>query len=162
MAKTEKETQFTRMLEQNHALIMRICYMYSTDKEHLNDLYQETAINLWQGLDKFKGDSKLSTWIYRTTLNTCISYYRKNHKHQDTASLEELMEFPDDISERTQQLKEMYRLITQLKKLDRAIILLWLDEKSYDEIAEITGLSRNNIASRLHRIKAQLSLLAQE
>lgn len=150
------------MMEQNHALIMRVCYMYATDREHLNDLYQETAINLWQGMEKFKGDSKLSTWIYRTTLNTCISYFRKNHRHDDTESLEILMEFPADDSERTEQLREMYRLITRLRKLDRAIILLWLDEKSYDEIAEITGLSRNNVASRLHRIKSQLSQLAQQ
>lgn len=150
------------MMERNHALIMRVCYMYATDREHLNDLYQETAINLWQGMEKFKGDSKLSTWIYRTTLNTCISYFRKNHRHDDTESLETLMEFPADDSERTEQLREMYRLITRLRKLDRAIILLWLDEKSYDEIAEITGLSRNNVASRLHRIKTQLSQLAQQ
>ncbi|MDE7407354.1 MAG: sigma-70 family RNA polymerase sigma factor [Muribaculaceae bacterium] len=162
MTRSEKETRYTEMLEQNRALIMRVCYMYATDREHFNDLYQETAINLWQGMDKFKGDSKLSTWIYRTTLNTCISYFRKNHKHADTSSLEGLMELPDESADRTSQLKEMYRLITRLRKLDRAIILLWLDEKSYDEIAEVTGLSRNNVASRLHRIKSQLAELAQE
>ncbi len=153
---------FTQMLDDNRAIIMRVCYMYATDKEHLHDLYQETAINLWQGMETFKGEAKLSTWIYRTTLNTCISYFRKNHRHTDTASLEGLMELPDEPSERTSQLKEMYRLISSLRKLDRAIILLWLDEKSYDEIAEITGLSRSNVASRLHRIKNQLAVLANE
>lgn len=162
MTSSEKEIKFTEMLDENRALIMRVCYMYATDKEHLNDLYQETAINLWQGMDTFKGESKRSTWIYRTTLNTCISYFRKNHKHTDTASLEGLMELPDESPDRAGQLREMYRLITRLRKLDRAIILLWLDEKSYDEIAEITGLTRNNVASRLHRIKNQLAELAQE
>lgn len=162
MTRSQKEILFTEMLEQNRTLIMRVCYMYATDSEHFNDLYQETAINLWQGMDKFKGDSKLSTWIYRTTLNTCISYYRKNHRHSETTSLESLMELPDESSNHISELKEMYRLITRLRKLDRAIILLWLDEKSYDEIAEITGLSRNNVASRLHRIKTQLASFAQE
>lgn len=156
--KTDLERQFDSIIEQNGSVIKRVCYMYANDSDHFKDLYQESLINIWQGLKKFRGDSKISTWIYRTCLNTCISYFRKNGKYSDAESIDNLfMEPEDDNSEHLSNLREMYRLISKLRKLDRAIILLWLDEKPYDEIAEITGLSRNNVASRLRRIKESLA-----
>lgn len=136
--------------------------MYATDDDHFKDLYQEVLINLWQGIDRFRGDARLSTWIYRICINTCVTYFRRNHYHDETMSLDNIVEIPDGDVSRLNDLKEMYRLISRLRKLDKAIILMWLDEKSYDEIAEVTGLTRNNVASRIHRIKAKLVEFSQE
>lgn len=157
-----KEQQFMSIVEQNRQLIYKVCYIYAYDDDHFYDLYQEVLINIWKGLGRFRGDSKMSTWIYRTSINTCVTYYRKNHKYDEMVSIDGLTVV--DVSEGThiQQLKEMYRLINRLDRLEKAIILMWLDEKSYDEISEITGLSRNNVASRLRRIKMKLQQFSEE
>ena len=136
--------------------------MYASDDDHFKDLYQEVLINLWRGIDRFRGDAQLSTWIYRTSINTCVTYYRRNHKHDEMLSLEGVSVVDNDDGTRLQQIKEMYRLISRLDRMEKAIILLWLDEKSYDEISEITGLSRNNVASRLRRIKIKLQHFSEE
>ncbi len=158
----DKEQQFMSIIEQNRQLIYKVCYMYATDDEHFNDLYQEVLINIWKGLGCFRGDSQMSTWIYRTSINTCVTYYRKNHKYDDMVSIDGLSIVDVDDGTHRQQLKELYRLINRLDRLEKAIILLWLDEKSYDEISEITGLSRNNVASRLRRIKIKLQQFSEE
>lgn len=160
--KIEKEQQFTAIIESNRQLIYKVCYMYASDDDHFKDLYQEVLINLWKGLDHFRGEAQLSTWIYRTCINTCVSVYRKNHKYEEMLSLEGVSVEDSDDGTRLQQLHEMYGLINRLDCMEKAIILLWLDEKSYDEISEITGISRNNVASRLRRIKIKLQQLSEE
>lgn len=95
------------------------------------------------------------------TLNTCITFFRKNRHHEATLALDEIYDVAEEISTRDGDLAQMYLLISQLGKLDRAIIMLWLDEKSYEEIAYITGLTRNNVASRIHRIKENLARRAE-
>lgn len=131
--------------------------MYAQDRDHLNDLIQETLANIWAGLPKFRQDSKPSTWIYRITLNTCITFFRRHGKHSSMERLDEkAFGIADDNLERQQNLRTMYELISRLDKMERAIIMMWLDEHSYDEISAVTGLSRNNVASRLHRIKHKL------
>ena len=160
--KSEKEQQFIAIIENNRQVIYKVCYMYAADDDHFKDLYQEVLINLWRGIDRFRGDAQLSTWIYRTSINTCVTYYRRNHKHDEMLSLEGVSVVDNDDGTRLQQIKEMYRLISRLDRMEKAIILLWLDEKSYDEISEITGLSRNNVASRLRRIKIKLQHFSEE
>lgn len=156
MEQAEKESYFREVMEQYGAMISKVCYMYATDSDHFKDLYQECLINLWQGIDRFRGEARLSTWIYRACLNTCVTYYRRNKKYEANASIEMLAEISVEDSTRRADLVEMYRLISRLNSMEKAIILLWLDEKSYDEISEITGVSRNNVASKLRRIKAKL------
>lgn len=152
--KKENEQAFLTLIKEYGRLIYKVCYLYATDEEHLKDLHQEVLIHLWQGFRSFKGEAKISSWIYRVSLNTCISFYRKHSKITDTMSLESLFDLMiDESDEKAVHLREMYRLISQLNRLEKAIILLWLDERSYEEIAEITGISRNNIASKLKRIK---------
>lgn len=161
--KLEKEQQFTAIIENNRQLIYKVCYMYASDDDHFKDLYQEVLINLWNGLERFRGEAQLSIWIYRTCINTCVSVYRKNHKYDEMLPLEGVSVVDDnDDGSRLQQLREMYGLINRLDRMEKAIILLWLNEKSYDEISEITGLSRNNVASRLRRIKIKLQQLSEE
>ena len=160
--KSEKEQQFIAIIENNRQVIYKVCYMYAADDDHFKDLYQEVLINLWRGIDRFRGDAQLSTWIYRTSINTCVTYYRRNHKHDEALSLEGVSVVDNDDGTRLQQIKELYRLISRLDRMEKAIILLWLDEKSYDEISEITGLSRNNVAARLRRIKIKLQHFSEE
>ena len=149
---------FMELLERNRQLINKVCYMYATDGEHFKDLCQEVATNLWQGYESFRGESAESTWVYRVALNTCVSYFRRqNGRRVETVALENAACVEADNGERAEQLREMYRLISTLGKIDKALILLWLDEKSYDEMAEITGLSRSNVASRLHRARQRLA-----
>ncbi|EKN09297.1 sigma-70 family RNA polymerase sigma factor [Parabacteroides goldsteinii] len=158
----ENEQAFLTLIQENRRLIYKVCYLYAIDEEHLKDLHQEVLINLWQGFKSFKGEAKISSWIYRVALNTCISFYRKHSKITGTMPLESLFELTSDDEEKPAHLREMYQLIGRLNRLEKAIILLWLDEKSYEEIAEITGLSRNNIATKLKRIKEKLNVLANQ
>ena len=151
-----KDERFMEMLASHRQLIIKVCYMYANETATFDDLYQEVMINLWQGLDKWRGECKMSTWIYRLAFNTCVSYHRSTRRHNGGLQLDAIPEIAADDSTRTADLKNMYRLISKLNPLDKAIIMLWLYEKPYDEIASITGLSKANIASRLYRIKNHL------
>lgn len=134
--------------------------MYASDMENFNDLRQEVFINVWQGIEGFENRAKMSTWIYRVSLNTCITYTNKDRKHTSHEQLSENLYSLDDSQEYTRQLQEMYKLINRLNRLDKAIILLWLDEIPYEEIASIMGISRNNVASHLRRAKEKLTNMA--
>ena len=131
------EQEFADKLVQYKHIIYKVCFMYADNKDDVNDLFQESVFNIWKSYKNFRGESSFVTWVYRISLNTCISDFRKKKKYDYV-------------------LKEMYSLIKRLNKVDRMFILLWLDEKSYDEIAEITGTNRNNVAIKLHRIKEKL------
>ena len=150
--------RFLQEIEENSGLIYKVCYMYAEDSEHLKDLYQEVVANLWQGYSGFKGDAKISTWIYRIALNTCVSYIRRKSRQGSQVPLDDMSAgIIDESHERAMCLKMMYEMISTLGRIDKAIIMLWLDEYSYEEIAHLTGISRNNVASRIHRIKQRFS-----
>lgn len=141
----------------NRRIIYKVCYMYASDTEHFNDLYQEVLANVWQGLDSFRGEARGSTWIYRVAINTCVSNFRLTSRHTSgRVGLDSLGDVaaPDD--DHTDKLRQMYRLIAGLDRMEKALIMMWLDEKSYDEIADVTGLGRNTVATRLRRIKQKL------
>ncbi|MBQ7042125.1 MAG: sigma-70 family RNA polymerase sigma factor [Muribaculaceae bacterium] len=156
----EKRNIFEQCIAQYSTLINKICYMYAADMDNFNDLRQEVLINVWQGLAGFEECSKLSTWIYRVSINTCISYTQKEHKHSSHSELTDNIYCYDESEEHLQQLQEMYKLIDQLNRLDKALILLWLDEMPYEEIGAIMGINRNNVASRLRRAKEKLTNMA--
>jgi len=161
MGNPEREKLFINMVGKYERVIYKVCSFYITDENPLKDLYQEVVCNLWKGYDKFRHESSESTWIYRVALNTCITGMRKEmRKPQNIPISEREINFlePDDMQE---NIKEMYRLIYRLKNLDRAIILLYLEEKSYQEIAEITGLSVSNVGTKLKRIKQQLKEMSK-
>ena len=156
----EKRSLFELCIEQYSTLISKVCYMYAPYIDNFNDLRQEVLINVWQGIEHFENRSKLSTWIYRVSLNTCITYTNKERKHSTHDELTDNIYSFDDSQEHLRQLKEMYQLIDRLNRLDKALILLWLDEVPYDEIGTIMGISRNNVASRLRRAKEKLTYMA--
>ena len=154
------EKEFIDILIEHKQIIYKVCFMYAKDKDDINDLYQETVLNLWHGYPNFRKESQVSTWIYQVSLNTCISDLRKK-KNMNFVPLQMEMDIYEDC-EKNELLHEMYQLIKQLNKLERIYILLWLEEKTYDEIAEITGISRNNVAIRIHRIKEKLKILSNK
>ena len=155
------EKEFLDMIEAQKRTIYKVCYMYANDQDDLNDLFQETVLNLWKGFPNYRGDSKLTTWVYRIAMNTCITYLRhENHRPQTvpmTANVASQMAADEDTEAR---LQELYRLINRLGKLERALILLWLEERSYQEMADILGISKNNVAVKLNRVKEKLKKMS--
>jgi len=153
--------EYTQMVMEYKDVIFKVCYIYA-EKEYIDDYYQEVLIQLWRSFPKFRGDSKLSSWIYRISLNTCISFVRKKKRNLPLAPIDVEVTIYDESFEKRQQLEVLYNLINKLNKLEKSIILLWLEERSYEEIASITGLSRNNVAIKLNRIKEKLKNMSNE
>jgi len=156
MNNTDLEKAFIGMIQQNERVIYKVCSFYISEDSTLGDLYQDVVSNLWVAYPKFRKESAVSTWIYRIALNTCISGIRKEMRKPQRVSfsqLSDVFEQPEDMSA---EIKELYRLIHQLKIVERAIILLYLEEKSYQQIADIVGLTVSNVAVKLKRIKEKL------
>lgn len=150
------EHAFTEIIRTHDAMIKRICFGYARTAEELEDLHQDALVCIWQGLPKFRGESALKTWVYRVTLNACVSVVRTRKKEFDSDSLEQIVDVADDSEERRQRIHELHECIGTLNPIDKAIVMLWLDEYSYEEISEMVGLKRNNVATRLHRAKEKL------
>lgn len=162
MTQRETEKEFINLIERHSRLIYKICYMYASDKDELNDLYQEIVINLWRSHDLFRGDAKYSTWIYRIGLNTCVSYIRQKTRKPLFVPLNVDLENIAQQENNLEELKELYRLINRLSKIEKAIVLLCLEEKTYDEIGEIVGITRGNVGVRLNRIKTKLKEMSNQ
>ncbi|MDL2214783.1 sigma-70 family RNA polymerase sigma factor [Dysgonomonas sp. OttesenSCG-928-M03] len=156
MNNIELENSFISMIRIYEKIIYKVCSFYITDEYPMADLYQDVICNLWKGYPKFRGDSTESTWIYRIALNTCISNLRKEIKKPQKVAVSLLDGMFDETESIDDDIKEMYRLIYKLKTLEKAIILLFLEGKSYQEMAEITGLTQANVGTRLKRIKLKL------
>ncbi len=154
------EKEFENVVRQYKANLFMICYMYAKDKEEANDFFQETLIRLWQGFTRFRGESNINTWLSRVCINTCISLLRKKKKYTRTIPLSIDMELLEENSENGKQLAQMYRLIGRLGVLDKALVLLWLDNMSYADIAEVMGLTVSNVSVKLMRIKKKLIEMA--
>ena len=153
--KTTSETDFERIVREHKSTIYTVCYMFSNDQDEVNDLFQETIINLWRGFNKFEGRANIRTWIYRVSLNTCISIHRKK-KRMKTLPLSMDINLFEDRDEDTRQIDLLRHRISRLQPFDRAIVLLWLENLSYDDIAAITGISVKNVSVKLVRIREQL------
>jgi RNA polymerase sigma-70 factor (ECF subfamily) len=130
--------------------------MFSTDRDEVADLFQEILIHLWQGSGTFRGDSALNTWIWKVSLNTCISFDRKKKRGLRTEPLSLDIDLFDDSDEGTRQISLLRERIGRLGPFDRAIVLLWLENLSYEEIGQIVGITPKNVSVRLVRIKEQL------
>ena len=153
------EFEFEKMVREHKSTIYTVCYMFSKDTDEVNDLFQEVLINLWKGFENFKGESKAETWIWRVSFNTCISQERKKKRTSHTP-LEMSIDLFHDQDEDTRQIQMLYQRIHQLKPFDRAIVLLWLESMSYEEIAAIVGISVKNVSVRLFRIKEELKQMS--
>lgn len=154
----ENEQQFSAMVRQNRSTIYTVCYMFSKDADEVADMFQEVLIRLWKGFASFSGKSDVKTWIYRVALNTCISIDRKK-KHGKKISLAMDVDYFNSKEVRSEQAQVLHNRISRLQPLDRAIILLWLEDISYDEIADIIGITPKNVSVRLYRIRQQLKAM---
>lgn len=152
----EKEKEFEQIVKKHKSTIYTVCYMFSKDEDEVNDLFQETLLNLWKGFDGFRGDAAVSSWIWKVALNTCISFDRKKKRQGKKIPLEMAGNLFTDEDDDSQQIRMLYQRINQLNLVDRAIVLLWLENLSYDEIAAIVGISVKNVSVKLVRIKQQL------
>ena len=129
--------------------------MFSSDEQEVADLFQEVMIRLWQGLNSFDHRCNIKTWIYRVALSTCISFDKKKRRRQK-AQLSMTINLFNDKSRNTEQTSMLHSRISLLQPIDRAIVLLWLEDISYDEIATIIGISPKNVSVRLFRIRQKL------
>ncbi len=156
------ELQFTKMVNEYRKTIYTVCYFYSKDTEEVNDLYQEILINLWKGFEKFRGESSLKTWIWRVSLNTCNNQERKKKSSVQTIPLSIDIDLYNDDDVQSKQIQMLYDRINRLDVFDRAIILLWLENMNYQDIADVVGISLSNVTTRLFRIKEQLKSMSNK
>lgn len=153
------EREFALLIQEHSRIINKVCYFYATDKMPFEDLRQEIYVNIWLGLNQFRGDSKMSTWIYRVAVNSALMSIRSSKPRIETVSLDfGVLDISTEIDDaQRENLQTLQSLINKLEDIEKAIILLWLDEYSYDEIAETLGMKRNTVAVKIHRIKEKLS-----
>ena len=156
------ELDFARTVREHKGTIYTVCYMFSKDEEEVADLFQDILMNLWKGFAKFRGESSVRTWIYRVSLNTCISAERKKKRKGETVPLDMNINLFDDSVEDLKQIRMLQSRISRLGPFDRAIVLLWLENLSYDEIGAIVGITAKNVSVRLFRIKEQLRNMSDE
>lgn len=152
----DREREFTRIVLENKRRIYTVCYMFSKDAEEVNDLFQEILINLWKGLQTFEGDKFIGTWVWRVSLNTCINHSRKKKRNFEKIPLDVNINLFEDIDEDSMQIRQLYDRINRLGYIDRSIILMWLENLSYEEIGNILGITANNVSVKLVRIREKL------
>tara|TARA_Y100000815_G_C13279645_1_gene476384 strand:+ start:580 stop:1074 length:495 start_codon:yes stop_codon:yes gene_type:complete len=156
------EQQFVDQLEKNQNIVHKICRLYTNDQDSHNDLFQEITIQLWKAYPNFRGDAKFSTWMYRVALNTAITLYRKSKKRVKTQDYDSVMfkiassEYDNTIEE---QLKLMYAAVKQLNDIEKALVFLYLEDKSYSEISDTLGITEVNARVKMNRIKGKLKQL---
>ncbi|QLG46917.1 RNA polymerase sigma factor [Costertonia aggregata] len=154
----EKENEFTQTIKQHQGIIFKITTVYTTNRHDQQDLYQDIVYNLWKSFDSFRNESKISTWMYRVAMNTALTQVNKRKRTGYAVSIEKVVvqateNFDFEFEER---LKLMYAQIHELNILEKGIMLLLLEGKKYEEIAEITGLSPSNVGTKISRIKQKL------
>jgi RNA polymerase sigma-70 factor (ECF subfamily) len=152
-------TDFTSIIESNQRLIFKICNSYCKNVADREDLAQEIVFQLWRSWASYNTSVKLSTWMYRIALNVAISFYRKSKKENQTEMMgDHVFEIADESAggRLEENLDALQQFINELKPLDKALMLLYLEEKSHLEMAEIIGLSTTNVATKIGRIKEQL------
>lgn len=162
MIDNRQKDQFLDILETNIGIIIKIARAYSKTLHDKEDLINDITLELWKSFGRFKGDSKISTWIYRIALNTSMNYKRKREKDR-LFFLDDLKQIENQswLIEQTDSSHSeiLYRCIDELNQLNKAIILLYLDGNSHDEISDITGISKTNVGTRISRIKEQIKNL---
>jgi RNA polymerase sigma-70 factor (ECF subfamily) len=154
--------QFDKDIKEHELLIYKVCRIYAYTDADRQDLFQEIVIQLWKAYPKFKGQSKLSTWLYRVAINTAISAIRKK---KDFIQSYEPQHLPTEISDTSttvaqeEQLQQLYKAIEQLNQIEKAIVMLYLEDKTYEEMEDILGMTSGNLRVKMNRIKDKLRQL---
>ena len=153
------EKNFLNDFEKNQNIVHKICRIYTTNQDQHNDLFQEITIQIWKNYSKFRGESKFSTWMYRVSLNTAITLYRKSNrsiKTQDFSDVSFKIKAEDYDDTKDRQLKALYDGIRELNDIEKALIFLYLEDKPYKEIAKTLGISEGNARVKMNRSKEKL------
>ena len=158
------EEEFVRQVQANQGIIQKICSLYAQTLADKEDLFQEIVVQLWRAIPKFQEKSKFSTWLYRVALNTAISDLRKRSRtlpviETEVASLEAKFELTD--VDKEEKLQTLYTAIARLQEIDKAIVMLYLEDKSYDEMEDILGVNASNLRVKMNRIKEKLRELTK-
>lgn len=154
----DKESEFVQIIKKNEGVIFKITTFYTDNKVDQQDLYQDIVYQLWKSFDSFRGEAKISTWMYRIALNTALTRIKKRKKTGYSVSIDKVVleQTESDNPEFEERLRLLYQQIGQLNVFEKGVMLLLLEGKKYDEIAEITGLSASNVGTRISRIKVKL------
>ncbi|SHJ11768.1 RNA polymerase sigma factor [Flavobacterium terrae] len=151
------ESQFKQIYADYSLKVHRLCLGYTGDSMQADDLMQEVFIKIWENLPKFRGESQVSTWLYRIAVNTCLLHLRDSKKFSKVDIEKTTLKMSDDTNDKENQVQLLYKCISELNEADRLIITLMLEEVPYNEIAEATSISEGNLRVKIHRIKQQLS-----
>jgi RNA polymerase sigma-70 factor (ECF subfamily) len=162
LQKHEAEKQFEKYIAEHEGLIYKVCRVYAYAEADRQDLFQEIIVQLWKAFPKFKGQSKFSTWLYRVALNTAITGLRKQKNFIDTyepAALAQRAE--DNTNTEEEQWQRLYEAIEQLNEVEKAIVMLYMEDKTYGEMEDILGISQGNLRVKMNRIKDKLRQLTK-
>lgn len=158
-----QEADYIKLIEANHARLVRICRFYEREQVAQEDLYQDMLFQIWRSRNRYRGDAKADTWLYRIAVNTALTHVRTatnraKHIGGSTSGPDPVLlpQIEDDLDQQKRQ-TALYQAIEGLSKVDRTLILLYLEERSYQEMAQIMGLSESNVGVRLNRIKKKLA-----
>ena len=158
------EQEFLLLINQNQGIMRKVCHLYGRNDADKEDLYQEIVIQLWKSFSSFRGEAKFSTWMYRIALNTAISNLRKQSRKVELSFPEFIPKEIADTEEekiKEEKLKEMYAAISRLTEVEKAIVMLYLEDKTYDEMEEILGISSGTLRVKMNRIKDKLRTLTK-
>ena len=166
MVNENKEIRFTRLIEENQGIVHKICRIYTDSPEAHEDLFQDIVLQLWKSFESFQGDSKFSTWMYRVSLNTAITLIRKKNRSISTSSIDSQPFFDvksnEEDVEKAERLKMLYTAIKKLNEVERALVLLYLEDLPYREISATLGISEVNARVKMNRTKEKLKVLMSQ
>ena len=156
------EQRFLQIIKKNQGIIHKVCSIYCDVEEDRSDLFQEIVAQLWKSFPGFRNESKVSTWMYRVALNTAITSFKKNKRRPDQGRLtyENFLIVEEKYDSQTDEnIKQLHRAVSQLTGIEKSIVLLYLENKKYEEIAEITEITQNYVRVKMNRIKKKLKKL---
>ncbi len=156
MDQTIPQPEFDQILKEYRPLIYKVCHLYARSREDKEDLFQEIVYQLWKSRGTFRGQAKVSTWLYRIALNTAITYIRGRKPIRYTTITEEIAIETDDWRERKEREDKLRQAASRLTEVERGLLILYLEQRSYEEMEEIMGLNQNNLRVKINRIKEKL------
>lgn len=157
------EREFLALLQQHQKIVYKVCNLYMDRHADREDLFQEITLQAWKAYPNFRGDAKFSTWLYRVALNTAITFFRKEQRQPDIYSTDTVPEQEESGADPVEeQVKLLYAAVGQLSRIDKALVMLYLEDYSYNEIGDMMGITANNVAVKMNRIKTRLKEYTQE
>jgi RNA polymerase sigma-70 factor (ECF subfamily) len=165
MVDPAKQDVFIGLVNANRSILYKICRMYGATEPDRQDLFQEIVIQLWRSYPGFRGEARFSTWLYRIALNTAISDLRRQRRHGSSVDPGELsipLQDMQYVHDKEEQLQQLYAAIDRLTEVEKALTMLYLEDKSYQEMEEILGIPQNNLRVKMNRIKEKLRKMTKE